>query len=190
MIPINLIRQYFFCPRIVYYNLLTNIKPFYPLHVNMGLEFHKMQTKLSKNRKFQKLKIDFEYILMDKYFEDEKLGICGKVDLALICKDEIVPIEFKFANNKKPAYSHILQLFGYGKLLSDNFDKDFKQAVIIYDKYVKIFKIQITKKLEQDFLNTLNKIKQIKENNLLPQSSASEAKCTQCEYINYCDDRI
>ena len=37
MIQVNLIRQYIFCPRIVYFNLLSNIKPVYPLDNSIGL---------------------------------------------------------------------------------------------------------------------------------------------------------
>lgn len=190
MIPVNLIRQYHFCPRIVYFNLLTNIKPVYPRHVNLGEDYHTLQEKLSKNRKFKKLHIDFKEVITDKYLEDKSLNICGKIDLALICDEEIIPLEFKFTESKKPSYSHILQLCGYGLLLSKYYKKDFKRAVISYSNNLKIFKIDIAEKLKSDFFDTIRKIETIVENDILPNSSADENKCSQCEYINYCDDRF
>jgi len=30
----------------------------------------------------------------------------------------------------------------------------------------------------------------IVNNDILPNSSADEKKCIQCEYLNYCDDRF
>jgi CRISPR-associated exonuclease Cas4 len=149
-----------------------------------------MQEKLSKNRKFTKLNIEYEDVIMDKYFEDEKIGIAGKIDLALICKDEIIPIEFKDVETKKPTYSHILQLYGYGYLLSKNYNLDFKQAFIIYQNNIKLHHINITSKIKNDFFDTVDKIKQILDDDILPNSSANETKCSQCEYINFCDDRI
>jgi CRISPR-associated exonuclease Cas4 len=190
MIPINLIRQYHFCPRIVYFNLLTNIKPIYPRHVSLGLDYHKIQEKLSKYRKFKKLNIKYKDIIIDKYFEDEKLQIAGKIDLALICEDEIIPIEFKNINTKKPTYAHVLQLFGYGYLLSQNYNLKFKQAFIIYDNNIKLHHINITPKIKKEFIKTLENIKHILDNGVFPNSSATETKCSQCEYINFCDDRI
>jgi len=190
MIPINLIRQYHFCPRIVYYNLLTNIKPYYPRQVSLGEEYHDVQEKLSKNRKFAKLDIKYDEIILDKYFEDEKLNICGIVDLALICKSEIVPIEFKFVDSKKPSYSHVLQLYGYGLLLSRKYEKDFNTAIISYSNNMKIFKIPITQKIKKDFFDTIKSIEQIVKNDMLPNSSANENRCGQCEYLNFCDDRF
>ena len=101
MIPISLIRQYIFCPRIVYYNLLTNIKPIYPRQVSLGNEYHTLQDRLSKNRKFKKLNIKYDEFVLNKCIENKDLNICGIVDLAFLSKDEVTPIEFKFINTKK-----------------------------------------------------------------------------------------
>ncbi len=190
MIPINLIRQYHFCPRIVYFSLLTNIKPIYPRHVALGVEYHKLQEKLSKNRKFKKLDIKFNEVVLDKYIENEKLNICGIVDIALISPDEIVPVEFKDILSKKPTYSHILQLYGYGLLLSLKYDKKFHQAYISYSNNMKLHKITITTDMKDDFDKTIKNIQNIIDNDVLPHSSAGSSKCSQCEYINYCDDRF
>lgn len=190
MIPINLVRQYHFCPRIVYYSLLTNIKPIYPRQVSLGVEYHDMQEKLSKNRKFKKLDILYDEIILDKYIENDKLNICGKVDLALINKTEIIPIEFKDVEAKKPTYSYILQLCGYGILLQYKYQVNFKQAFIIYSNNMKLFHINITDKIRTDFFDTIKSIEEIVNNDILPNSSANEQQCSQCEYLNYCDDRF
>jgi CRISPR-associated exonuclease Cas4 len=190
MIPINLIRQYKFCPRIVYYSLLTNIKPIYPRQVSLGQDYHKLQENLSKNRKFKKLNIEYQEVILDKYIENEDLNICGKVDLALINKSNIIPIEFKLSSNKKPNYSHILQLVGYGLLLEKKYQRDFKQAIISYSNNMKFFNITITQEIKKDFFIILKNIEEILKNQNLPNSSANEKQCLQCEYLNFCDDRF
>jgi len=189
MIPINLIRQYKFCPRIVYFNLLTNIKPIFPRQVSLGSDYHDLQNEMIKSRKFKKFHIEYEEVLNDKYFENESLNICGKVDLAFLCKDEIIPCEFKYID-KKPSYSHILQLVGYGLLLQNEYQKQFKTAFIIYSNNMKFYKINITDKHKKDFFETIKKCEQIIKNDILPNSSCDENQCRQCEYLNYCDDRF
>jgi len=189
MIPINLIRQYHFCPRIVYFSLLTNIKPIYPRHVSLGVDYHKLQEKLSKNRRFIKLHISYNEILQEKYIEDEKLDICGKVDLAFISDNEVIPCEFKNIASK-PSHSHILQLYGYGILLQNEYNKKLSQGFIFHSNNLKLNHIQFNKKIKKDFFKTINNIKQIVSTNILPNSSANENKCGQCEYLNFCDDRI
>jgi len=107
-----------------------------------------------------------------------------------LSQDEVIPIEFKFVDSKKPSYSHILQLCGYGILLSKKYDKKSERAFISYSNNMKIFKIEITPKIKDDFFNVLRKIEKIVKNDILPNSSANENKCGQCEYLNYCDDRF
>jgi len=189
MIPINLIRQYFFCPRIIYFNLLTNIKPVYPLHVEIGKEYHNLQYKLTKHRKFKKLNINYHKVLKEYYIEDEELGVNGKVDLVFVCNDEIIPVEFKFIE-KKPSYAYMLQVIGYGILLERRYNLEFKRGFIIYSNNIKFYPINVTKTLKDDFFKTIEKIKNIIDKGNLPFSSASENKCSQCEYLNFCDDRI
>jgi len=190
MIPISLIRQYVFCPRIVYYNLLTNIKPIYPRHISLGEDYHKLQEALSKNRKFIKLNIDYKDIILDTYIENEDLNLCGKLDLLLICDDEIIPIEFKWTDNKKPSYSHILQLYGYGLIASKEYEKNFTKSMIVYSNNMKIFNINITDKIKDDFFKIVKSIENIVKESILPNSNADDIKCSQCEYLNFCDDRI
>jgi CRISPR-associated exonuclease Cas4 len=189
MIPVNLIRQYKFCPRIVYYNLLTNIKPIYPRQVKLGEEYHTLQDEMLRSRKFKKLNIDYIETLHNCYMYSTTLDICGKVDLAFITKEEIIPCEFKDIESK-PSYSHILQLVGYGILLKREYKKEFRQAFIIYSNNIKFHRVNITSKHEKDFFNVIKSIKGIVSDEILPNSSADQNKCSQCEYLNYCDDRF
>ena len=189
MIAINLIRQYLFCPRIVYYISLTNIKPIYPKHVKLGEEYHNLQDNMLHSRKFKKLNINYEKILNNEYLSDEKLNISGIVDLAFITKDNVIPIEFKNIT-KKYSYGHILQLVGYGLLLEKKYNKAFEYGYIIFGNNLKFYKIKITNKHKKDFFDVVNKIDYIIENEIFPNSSANENKCSQCEYLNFCDDRI
>ena len=189
MIAINLIRQYIFCPRIVYYNLFTNIKPIYPRQVSLGIDYHDLQNQMLSSRKFKKLKIDYCQILRNKYFEDEKLNICGIIDLAFISNNEVIPIEFKHIKSK-PKYSHILQLTAYGLLLEKQYKKFFKESYIIYSNNMKFYNVKITENHKKDLFYVINNIEKMYENDTLPQSDANEKKCSQCEYLNFCDDRI
>lgn len=189
MIPVNLIRQYKFCPRIVYYALLTNIKPVYPRQVSLGSEYHDLQQKMLNSRKFKKFHIEYQEIVSDKYIESETLSICGKVDMAFLTKDEVVPLEFKHIASK-PSYSHILQLFGYGSLLEEKYHKKFNRAFVVHSNNMKFYKIAITNKHKEDFFKIIKNIQSIIKKDTLPHSSADESKCGQCEYINFCDDRF
>jgi len=187
MIDINLIRQYIFCPRIVYFHLFSNIKPAFPRHVKFGIQYHDKQNKLLTHRKFKKLKIDYLKIISDCYMYDENLDIKGIVDIGFISKDEVVACEYKYI--KKPELSHYLQVTGYALLMEKEFNLPAKRGFVIYGKNLKFQPINIQKH-KKTFFNVLDKIKFIEKNEIFPDSSASDNKCSQCEYINFCDDRF
>lgn len=189
MIPLNLIRQYLFCPRIVYYNLLTNITPIYPRQVSLGIDYHKLQNEMLSHRKFKKFNINYQEIINEKYLENTTLNICGKVDLAFICDDEIIPIEFKNIEHK-PNFSHIMQLCGYGILLEKEYNKKFEKAYVVHSNNMKFYEITITNTHLKNFYKVLESINEILNNDILPNSDADKNKCLQCEYLNYCDDRF
>ena len=84
----------------------------------------------------------------------------------------------------------MLQVIGYGILLERRYNLEFKRGFIIYSNNIKFYPINVTKTLKDDFFKTIEKIKNIIDKGNLPFSSASENKCSQCEYLNFCDDRI
>lgn len=190
MIALNLFRQYIFCPRIVYFKVLTDINPHYPYYVKEGNEYHDKQELLSKNRKFKKLNIDFDEKILNSYFEDKGYDICGIVDLAIYNEIEIYPIEFKLNLTKNIPLGHKLQLYGYGLLLSKEFNKISNRGFIIYSNNSKAKEIEFNASLKNEFFKVLDSIKKIIDNGNMPFSSATENKCSQCEYINFCNDRF
>ncbi len=190
MIQVNLIRQYIFCPRIVYFNLLSNIKPVYPMHVEQGSIYHKKQDNLFSIRDFTKLNISYNEKLNNVYLEDETLGLCGLVDMCFICDNEVIAVEYKDTNKSSISYAHKMQLAAYSLLLSNTYKKDSSRCIIIYGNNVRFHEVFIK---EQDILQLkkiLSKINKMVEKAVFPDSSAGEKKCLQCEYLNYCDDRF
>ena len=49
-VPVNLIRQWCYCPRVVYYIELTNIPIHRPIWVKQGEDFHQLEEKLWQRR--------------------------------------------------------------------------------------------------------------------------------------------
>ena len=190
MIPINLIRQYLFCPRIVYYNTLSNIKPIFPYHVEVGSKFHNKQNILFSIRTFNKLKIDYNIKLTNEYVEDESFFLNGIVDMCFICDNEVIPVEYKDISHHYIPYSHKMQLTAYGLLLSKKYSKPCKRGLIIYSNNMKYKEVLITEKDRKSLLTIITKIELMIEKAIFPESSASEKQCLQCEYLNYCDDRF
>lgn len=190
MLAISLIREYLFCPRILYFYTLSNISPKYPLHVNLGHSFHLKQDILLKSRSFARLKLDNFSLIKPFMLKDEELGIYGIFDLAFLLEDEVIPLEYKNLAFKKLYFSHKMQLSAYGMLLERLYKKTFKRAIIVHGNNLKCTSLNITKDDKSNLLEIIKNMQDLVKAGLFPSSSASDAKCLPCEFLNYCDDRF
>ncbi len=187
-LPIHLMRQYLFCPRVVYFTELLNIPKVMPMWVDEGSIHHDKQVGLIHRRTLQK----FHLSLAKKYFnfhvKSEILHIHGQVDGLLESKDAIYPIEIKLRG--KPTLSHQMQLGGYGLVLSEQFGKKFEKGFLVYGDNGKTYTIFYDDEKKDKIKKLIDTIRNMIESQKMPSSSATEHQCSQCEFLNYCNDRF
>ena len=188
-LPISLIRQYLFCPRIPYYQELMQLNPNRPIWVNQGNEYHEKQQRLFKDRTLKRFGLNQAQMHFKQELLSEKLGIHGIADCILTSSDKIYPVEFKLYGNK-PSKSQIYQTIAYGLVAAESQQKQFDTAFILFEKKGKTHKITVTHQQKQKVIKTIKQIKHMLKSGNKPDSSASQQQCTQCEYINYCNDRF
>lgn len=187
-IPIHLLRQYSFCERIPNFQELLKLNPPRPQWVKQGEELHKKQQKVFKNRTLKRFGLEAAKQDFNITVDSSSLQLHGIVDSVLITDEQIYPIEFKLAG-KKPTKGQLLQLTAYGMLLEKTYKLPCKTGFILYEERGKTHTVNFTEKSKQQVKNVRNKIIKGLENALMPHSSATASQCTQCEYLNYCNDR-
>ncbi len=85
---------------------------------------------------------------------------------------------------------HKLQLYAYGIMAGDEFAKSSQEGFIVHQKKGLVYHVPFTQSITIDFENTLRKLNEVLSSSLLPFSSASYSQCTQCEFLNFCNDRF
>ncbi len=187
-IPVSMIRQFCFCPRIFYYESVLNVKLKKPIWVDQGTEFHEREKNLIKRRNFNKLNLD-KYIRYEEYeMSSSVYHLAGKADLILESDNEVVPVEIK-SQKRKPTRGQVLQLCSYGLLAEECFRKKFIKGIFILDDKDKNYLIEMNGEIKNELMNTLEEMKKIYLLQIMPDSSATEFQCNQCEYLNLCNDR-
>ncbi|QUE32366.1 CRISPR-associated protein Cas4 [Francisella philomiragia] len=185
-LPINLIRQWCFCPRIVYYQELLNIKTQKPLWVVQGEDFHKKVEHLEKRRSFKRYNLDSATRHFNLSLKSLKYRIHGIVDWVLETDDHVYVVEYK-TNPNPNSLGHKLQIAAYALLAQEYFDKPSKIAFLASDK--NSYEIEITQDLIEKLYRVIDDIINTLDNGNKPDSSASDHQCIQCEYLNFCNDR-
>ncbi|MCX7820193.1 MAG: CRISPR-associated protein Cas4 [Brevinematales bacterium] len=188
-IPISLIRQHLFCPRIPYFILLGFGNPDKPVWVRQGGEIHKESASLFLRRSLSKFgleKADKKFYV--KVFS-KKYGLIGEIDMVLNDGEFIYPVEFK-THGHKPEKSHILQLVAYGLCLEEETGLKFQIGFIAYRDENKVHRIEANEEHRTKVIRIAEEIKNNIERRIHPDTPATANQCVQCEWVNFCNDRL
>ena len=187
-IPVNLIRQWCYCPRVVYYMELTKVAFHRPIWVKQGEQFHKIEEKLWGRRNLSRFKLQSGKIHHNLNMRSRHLGLHGIVDMAIETDKAVYPVEFKLSvHNKKRGDQ--LQLSAYAMLLESYFEKPSPVGFLVGSGRV-LRTVNVGANQRRDVMKISNDIKQMLRRGLKPDSSATLNQCCACEYINFCNDRL
>ena len=187
-VSVNLIRQWCYCPRVVYYIELTDIAFHRPAWVKQGEDFHRMETKLWQRRNLSRFNLDEGEVHHNLSMQNEDFGFHGIVDMAIETDEAVYAVEFKLsANNKKRGDQ--LQLAGYAMLLEKHFSKPSPVGFLVGKGKI-LHTIDIDAEKREAVQSITDKIRRMLRRGLKPESSATVAQCCACEYVNFCNDRL
>ena len=191
-VPISLLRQYCFCPRIPYFVLAKNIQPVETPWMKQGVSYHERQTFLNKRRSLDKYGLGENIHLEHKIpLRSSLLKLHGICDAMLFQEDNpLAIVEFKTRSKDKLNLGEIIQMTAYCMICEIEFNQEFPFGYVLSGEQGKIKPILIHSDMKQRVLTIRDQIIQQCDDCLLPESSANNNQCGQCEYINFCADRL
>lgn len=187
-IPISQIRQFCFCPRVFYYHEFMKFKTQTPLWVEQGEQYHSVASEFMKRRTLNRFGLKDAKLLRRVELKNNQLGIHGVADGLLIGSDQVSVLEYKLAG-KKPSTGQILQAVAYGMCAAEQWQMPFRTAFLLFGRNPRPHVVHITEDLVDKLNRTVAKMHSVVDAGFLPDSSASDYQCGQCEFLNYCNDR-
>ncbi len=186
-IPVHLVREHLFCPRVPFFLEFHRRKPIDPLWVSQGGRHHRKQTKLMNARSLKRFNIEDAEVLHNVPLRSEAMHMHGIVDMLLVGEEHIYPVEFKLHGNHV-AYSQLMQLVAYALLAEETYNKTCKTGFILFESRGKTFPVDIDEKKRSALQKVLHDLRESLTGSL-PDSSASIPQCVQCEFLAFCNDR-
>ena len=187
-LPIHLLRQYCFCPRIPYFQELLKLNPPRPQWVKQGEALHNKQAQVFKHRTLKRFGLENAEQRFEVFVQSESLQLHGIVDSLLISESHCYPIEIKLSGNK-PTKGQIIQLAAYAIVVRQQFELVCDKGFVLLGEKGKTYPVEVDSDMEKQVLKIRDRIFNDLEKSYTPDSSATPAQCTQCEYLNYCNDR-
>jgi len=188
LINISIIKEFFFCPRITYWQQILPYKAKQPEWVQFGKTIHTNIEKKMNRRSLRYFRLEEAILYQDFHMSSSLLGIVGIADCIMETQTKIYPIEYK--NSPHISIHHIMQLIGYGLLAKEHFGKLLQGGFILLGKKGKPHRIEINNSLIKKFWDTVEEIRRILENNIMPPSSSTTStQCATCHFLSLCNDR-
>ena len=159
-----------------------------PEWTKQGNKFHAKQVLLSKQRTLSRFDLDSGDIKFEVTLSSQVLGVHGKCDALIETPDQIIPVEIKMGN--KIYDSYIMQMVAYGLVAEEKYNKPFRMGFILIGAKAKPKMIKVSPQLRDKCFKLISMIQKNMIIGFMPESSANEWQCSQCEFLNYCNDRF
>jgi CRISPR-associated exonuclease Cas4 len=186
-IRVNDIKQYFYCPRIVFYQYSMPVEKKATWKMERGKVEEAEIDRLEKRRKLRAYRLAEGERRLHVWLSSERLGLAGKLDLVIDSPEGLFPVDFKFTTGK-PHRNHIYQLCGYALLLEDCYarqvDKGFVYLIPKNDATV----VEITGERKGETERVIGEIRDMIDKEQMPGPTPVRNRCADCEYRNYCGD--
>lgn len=188
-VPVHLLRQYAFCARIPFFMEMMGVRPPAPMWVAQGQRYHQRQVKLTRERSAKRFGLQQPVFHYNVELRSDQFGLHGVCDLVLETEDAVYPVEIKM-RAEKLRRGHLLQLAAYAMLAETAFAKSAPWGYFLYEKSGKTRRIILTSQIRSQVTRTTHALLRLFQAPHMPDSPASIPQCTQCEYLNFCNDRF
>lgn len=169
-------------PSIIYFHHVCPVSRKYTGKMELGQEEHLELERLEKRRRLKKYNLEEGQRIFHTVLYSERLGLEGKLDLHIVQKNYIYPVEIKYTHGA-PYLNHKYQFIAYAML--------FKRNIIISQLGV-VFYILLQQKdlhiiddeLRQWFIEERDKKMHMIENEIDP--GIAENCIYNCPYYSIC----
>lgn len=195
MFEVTDLKQYMFCPRIVFYRYcLPKIRPITYL-MEEGIRSHEREEEREERRSLRHYGLHQGERFAQLSLVSKQLGLTGRIDLAIAVPSraalnaEGVIVEYKLSEQKAGPHFQ-LQLAAYALLLEEAWNLPVRHAFLYLIPLRKAERILITPQLKQKVKQTREQIRQMVTQERMPAPPTSQRQCISCEFRRFCNDVI
>ncbi len=181
------LKQYYYCPRVVYYQYVMPVDKAVTYKMEKGKAVQEDLEALEKRRKLRAYGLADGKRRFNWWVRSASLGLSGKLDMVIETDEGVYPVDFKFTRGR-PHKNHLYQLGGYALILEEVLNRPVEKGFVYLIPQKDAVVLEISEEIKGECLNTLRRIREMVLNERFPDPPSRRAKCTDCEYQNYCRD--
>jgi CRISPR-associated exonuclease Cas4 len=195
MFTVTDLKQYGYCPRIVYYqHCLPDIRP-ETYKMEAGKEAGAAEEMRQLRRSLRPYGLREGECHLDVTLISERLDLSGRADLVIDTQDnpagvrELIPVDFKLSPGRMGVNLR-LQLIAYGALLEELWRAPSQRGYVYFIPQRRAMAVPFTPELRSQFQAALAAMRDIvyHERMPAPQRGRDRARCEVCEFRLFCGD--
>lgn len=181
------LKQYLYCPRIVYYErCMPGVRPV-TFSMEAGHEDHEEARHNARRRTYAQMGLEQGERAFDVDIIDPELNLHGRLDEVVTTDTgELIPVEYKGA--RKVADNHRLQLVTYAILLERARGVEVTRGYIYLIPLRKARLLTIKPEDKQAVHALLDEMSGMVHNEIMPPPTTVPARCEGCEFRRFCND--
>jgi CRISPR-associated exonuclease Cas4 len=186
LVTITLLKQYTYCPRVVYYETCTpGIRPT-TYKMEAGQAAHERERERAARRKLAAYQLAEGERHFNVRVASSTLGLSGLIDEVVLHPQEAVVVDYKLAG--WAGDNHLIQVAAYALLVEEAFQLPVHRAFIYLIKPRQFETVLIEAGLRNSVAETLKSIQRIRLYEYMPPPVDRANKCSSCEFRRFCND--
>ena len=187
LVPVTDLKQWAYCPRVVYYHRVLPGAGQATWKMREGLSAQEMIERLEMRRGLREYGWEDARRRFGIWLTDAGVGVSGKLDVLLERGGEGAVVDFKLTSGE-PGRNHRVQLVGYSLLAEAAFGLPAQRAFLYRIPDNRIFAEPVTEELRQAVKTAVVDIRKTGDSQLCPEPTEVRGRCVECEFANYCAD--
>jgi CRISPR-associated exonuclease Cas4 len=187
LLPVTELRQWAYCPRVVYYHLTMPGAGRSTYKMEEGLRAQDLIEGLEMRRTLREYGLAEAERQFGVWLSDPDLGLSGKLDLLLRGTGSAAVVDFKLTSGEVRE-NHRVQLAGYSVLVERVLGLRVSAAFIFRIPDNNVIAVPMTDELRARVFEGVDAIHKMKSSEELPAPTEVRSRCVECEYANFCGD--
>jgi CRISPR-associated exonuclease Cas4 len=184
---VNDLKQFAYCPRIVFYQYTMPVQRKATFKMEHGKAVEPRIEHLEHRRTLRAYGLQDGRRQFQVWLRSKRLGLSGRLDMMITTPDGIFPVDFK-DTLRRVHDNHRVQLCAYAMLIEDVYQRQVSAGFIYRVPRSDVVAVDMTAELRAETLRCLNAIRVMIRAEHMPSPTSVRARCTDCEYRNYCGD--
>jgi len=187
LVAVSDVKQYRYCPRIVFYrHVFPLCQPVTP-KMRSGKAAHGRIEKLEKRRSLREFGFERAERRFRVRLESERVGLSGIVDLVLVTEDALYPVEVKETTGGL-RLNHKYQLAAYALLLEEEFGQPAPAGFLLPAGSGPVERVELDEEAKVFVQRTIRQIRRMVDREEMPDPTPRRSRCRDCEYLRFCND--